>query len=246
MLPQGFRNDSGANDFSHDEACLFVHFLPEFKQHTTCPELEELITRFRRGFLNRELRAKCMEADPQLTVSDFAFISSVSTAAQSANQSRLRSALALSEEAEVTLACSMMTMDLEYFKLYTLEQKRFNASTRREEYEANANKESLISEAVAGVLDTSYPCGIVRSDAVGAWVADATMNWSAELGLAKENVMQVLLVALDKLGLHWFKNWNSISKSLSANIAADPANACCLITSPLVGKPGWYIHIYKC
>ena len=63
------------NDLSHDEICVFVLFMPEFQRHTTAQQMQDLITRLSKGYLDKELNEKARMQDPALTALDFHFLS---------------------------------------------------------------------------------------------------------------------------------------------------------------------------
>ena len=66
-----------ANPSSHDEVCVFVHFLPEFKVHTTEKQLVDLRNRMVRGYLDKELNEKTKPMDSKLVAADFRFLSMI-------------------------------------------------------------------------------------------------------------------------------------------------------------------------
>jgi hypothetical protein len=56
---------------------LFVHFIPEFKKHTTTAQFDDLYQRLVKGYLDKELSEKVKLMDPELRVFDFRFLSNV-------------------------------------------------------------------------------------------------------------------------------------------------------------------------
>ena len=44
----------GNNEHTHDEMCLFVHFLRDFQAHTTEAQFEDLMSRLYKGYLDKE------------------------------------------------------------------------------------------------------------------------------------------------------------------------------------------------
>ena len=58
-----FRSDATNNPFSHDQVCVFYHFLSDIKQHTTGAEFEELTARFFGGYINKDLNTQALAMD---------------------------------------------------------------------------------------------------------------------------------------------------------------------------------------
>ena len=59
----------------HDQACVFAHFVPLWKQHCSTQQMEEILSRFSKGYLAKELEEKVKVADPALKETDFRFVS---------------------------------------------------------------------------------------------------------------------------------------------------------------------------
>ena len=74
-MAKGFRDID--NPTLHDQACLWVHFLPELQAHCNMEQLNDLTSKFYRGYLGKELEEKVKLMDPALKIGDFTFVSRV-------------------------------------------------------------------------------------------------------------------------------------------------------------------------
>ena len=56
-----------------DQACVFAHFLPEWKAHLSNQQLQDILARFSKGYLQKELEEKVKTQDAELKATDFRF-----------------------------------------------------------------------------------------------------------------------------------------------------------------------------
>ena len=86
---------------------MFFHFLPKVKQHTNGAEYQELLSRFFRGYINRDLETQVKAIKETLTVADFPFMTSLPMV----DEASLLAAEVQSEEKELPLAIAHMEQD---------------------------------------------------------------------------------------------------------------------------------------
>ena len=77
-------------------------------------EYQELLSRFFRGYINRDLETQVKSMDETLTVADFPFMTNL----QKVDEASLAAAEVQSEEKELSLAIAHMEQDREAYKLH--------------------------------------------------------------------------------------------------------------------------------
>ena len=229
---QEFRSDATKNPFSHDQVCLFYHFLSEIKQHTTGAEFQELTPRFLHGYINKDLNAQATAMDESLTLEDFNFMARL----QKVDEASLAQKEVQSEEKELSLAIAHMAQDREAVKLHWAALKKHRNKSRSDTYEASHDADAIITKHAEAHTALHIPVNIVRPDALAAHVSDHVSTWAGKMEIPVSQVLQMYVAPLDKLGLHWHANWHKLSADISGFIAADPINAAAFVSSPLVGK----------
>ncbi len=65
------------NPHSHDEACLFTYFIPDFKRHTTEAQFDDMFLRMTKGCFDKEPNEKARVMDNHLSVLEFRFLSMI-------------------------------------------------------------------------------------------------------------------------------------------------------------------------
>ena len=105
---------------AHDQACLFGHFVPDWKSHVTSTQLDDLIALFSKGYLNKELEEKVKLMEPELKATDFRFIQQVSgqwssVLGSSVLSDGMREAERVKEQAEFNLFQSRLAKEVAMF-----------------------------------------------------------------------------------------------------------------------------------
>ena len=211
---------------------MFYHFLSEIKQHTTGAEFQELMSRFSRGYINKDLNTQAMAMDESLMIEDFNFM----TGLQKVDEASLAQKEAQSEEKELSLAIAHMAQDREAVKLHWAALKKHKNRSRSDTYEASHDADMIITNHAEAHVALHMPVNIVRPDALAAHISDHVSTWAGKMDIPSPQVLQMYLAPMDKLGLHWHANWHKLSSDISSFIAADPFNAAAFVCSPLVGQ----------
>ena len=131
---------------------MFYHFLSEIKQHTTGAEFQELMSRFLRGYINKDLNTQAMAMDESLTIEDFNFM----TGLQKVDEASLAQKEAQSEEKELSLAIAHMAQDRETVNLHGAALKKHQINQRRAMKQATRRARSSPSTPRRSQLYT-YP-----------------------------------------------------------------------------------------
>ena len=193
---QEFRSDATKNPFSHDQVCLFYHFLSEIKQHTTGAEFQELTSRFLHGYINKDLNAQAMAMDESLKTEDFNFMARL----QKVDEASLAQKEVQSEEKELSLAIAHMAQDREAVKLHWAALKKHRNKSRSDTYEASHDADAIITKHAEAHTALHIPVNIVRPDALAAHVSDHVSTWAGKMEIPVSQVLQMYVAPWTSLG----------------------------------------------
>ena len=234
---------SKVHDLSHDEICVFVHFMPEFKQHTTAAQMEDLTNRLCKGYLDKELNEKARLQDPKLNVHDFRFLSMIT-----GKESKVpgQGSSTLEERAasiEVEQFKEKLKADTDKWVMYRRALEVWQAETKRQKREDNKTQEELITEFANDFCTISAPVSKLSEDGVIPYICDSVSSWCEKQELSKDNIHVVFLVRLDVLGQKYHTNLNPAIRLLSDCINQDSDKTCGLVFAPNTGKDDVYNEV---
>ena len=158
---------------------MFYHFLSEIKQHTTGAEFQELMSRFLRGYINKDLNTQAMAMDESLTIEDFNFM----TGLQKVDEASLAQKEAQSEEKELSLAIAHMAEDRKAVKLHWAAVKKHQNKCRGDTYEASHDADTIITKHAKAHTALNMPVNIVRPDALAAHISDHVSSWAGKMDI---------------------------------------------------------------
>ena len=234
---------SKPHELSHDEICIFVHFMPEFQQHTTAAQMEDLINRLCRGYLDKELNEKARLQDPKLTVHDFRFLSMI-TGKQSKVQGPGSATLEQrAESIEVEQFKDKLKADTDKWILYRRSLQVWQSETRKLKREDNQTQEKKITEFADKFCTDFTPVSRLSEDGVVPYICECISHWCEKQELSKENIRIVFLVRLDVLGQKYHTNLNPAIRILSDCINQDPQRTSGLVFAPNTGKDDVYNEV---
>ena len=180
---------------AHDQASLFGHFLPEWKSHVTNTQLDDLIARFSKGYLNKELEEKLKLMEPELKATDFRFIQQVSGQWSSVLGSSVlgdgtQEAERAKEQAEFNLFQSRLAKEAAMFSDYTRQLQLFHARQHEEKVAANL----CLKQALAAATDTFsnhwMPCRRTSESGVLPYVNEVMVSFAESEGISSSKALQ--------------------------------------------------------
>ena len=228
------------NELSHDEICIFVHFMPEFQQHTTAVQMEDLTTRLFKGYLDRELNEKAKAQDPKLTVHDFRFLSMIT-----GKQSKVPGpeSLSLEEQAEnidIEQFQDKLKGETEKWDTYQRALQVWQAETRQQKRDDNRAQEKLITDFSDAFCNNFFPVSRLSEDGVVPYICDCLSTWCEKEEMSKDNLHIVFLVRFDVLGQKYHTNLHATIRLLSDFISQEPVKASAVVIAPNTGKDDTY------
>lgn len=225
--------------YSHDEICLFVHFIPEIKQHTTKDQFNDLYERLIKGYLDKELneKAKCM--DPNLTVLDFRFLSTV-TGVQLKVLGQRSTVGELEEKAELgelNLFQAKLERETNIYVNFRRAQDMYEAQTARDKRQQSKELATQIETSALNFVKEVAPVFKVSDDsAVLPLVADVVDKWVKDAKISKDNALTCFVVRLDNLGNKHQANLDASVRIISDAIAGDSVRTCAIVFAPNTGR----------
>ena len=232
-----FRADSTPT--SHDEVCVFVWFLSEFQCHTTPAQYQDLLGRFQRGHLTKELQEKVKLCDPKLTVKDFRFLTILTGCEVNGQRSTGQEEAELAaEEAELNLVEAKLRREREEWEDYQRAVKAFHAKAHEDKVEANRDFQHNLNTKVDKHCNLVCPVRRVGEEGVQTFLSDSIGSWCEEFAISKESVHTVLIVRFDQLGVHYFNNVGASVRIVADCISQSPEKTVAFIIAPSTGRPG--------
>ena len=232
---------SRSHELSHDEICVFVWFMPEFKQHTTAPQMGDLINRLCKGYLDKELNEKAKMQDPKLTVHDFRFLSMITGTQVKSVQGPGSVTLELrAESIEVEQFKEKLKGDTDKWVMYRRALQVWQAETRKQKREDNETQETRIAEFAHNFCTQFTPVSKLSEEGVIPYLCDCIATWCEKQELSKESIHVVFLIRLDVLGQKYHTNLNPAIRLLSDFLSLDPEKTSGVVFAPNTGKDDVY------
>lgn len=228
---------------AHDQACVFGHFLQEWKAHVTAPQLDELIARFSKGYLNKELEEKIKVQDPDLKATHFRFIQQLSgqwslVSGPPGLGDATKEAEKAKEQAEFQLFQSRLQKEVAMFADHTRLLQLFHARQHEEKVAANLCLKQALNTATNNFADHWMPYKRMNEAGVLPYINEVMVSFSEKEGIPNTKALQLHIASFDKLGVHWLANAASTVSIISNSISAAPENVAAIVLAPNVGKPG--------
>ena len=231
------------NELSHDEISIFVYFLPEFQQHTTAAQMEDLINRLSKGYLDKELNEKARLQDPKLTVHDFRFLRMITGKQSKVPGPESATLEERAESIEVEQFKEKLKADTEKWVLYRRALQVWQAETRKQKREDNQSQETLITDFAHKFCTDFAPVSRLPEEGVIPYICECISAWCEKQELSKEKVLIIFLVRLDVLGVKYHTNLSPAIRLLSDSISQDPERTCGVVFAPNTGKSDAYNEV---
>ena len=191
---------------SHDEACIFVHFLPQIMHHTSASQYQELQARFSKGHLNKEPAEKAKLMDPDLKVMDFRFMQMITSSSpgpgSGSNKPTEEEAETRAEEAELNLVEVKLGRERESWQAYQQALKAHHAKSHEDKKEINAAFATKLNAKTDELCNLICPTRRLSEEVVQTFIAESLAAWADSQGISKVQVPVVFLVRFDALGTH--------------------------------------------
>ena len=226
----------------HDQACLFTHFLPEWKKHLSVQQLQDVLARFSKGYLNKELEEKVKTQDADIKPMDFRFVAqatgSWSSVLGPATSAKTDEAELASEQAELNVTQAKLANEVALFTEHTRLVRSSLARTHEEKVMANLSYMEALGKATEEFSDQWLPCRAVVPAGVLSYTTEVQVNFAEKQGFPKDKMLNLYVASFDKLGTHWQANAAPTVDMLANAVGSSPKHTAAIVIAPNVGRPG--------
>ena len=228
------------NIHTHDEVCLFVHFIPEFKKHTTEAQFDDLMTRLTKGYFDKELNEKVRIMDEGLTVYDFRFLAMISGKVQGPKTDQIQNVEVAAETAELNLFKVRLSREAAMWSNYKRDRQLWDMTMKESKRVALKELDTAVRAKAESICHTCAPVRCLSEDGVVPFITEVTGNWVETEKLSKDHLHMVLVVRFDSLGHKYHTNVNPAVRIVSDMIAQDPVHVAAIFIAPNTGKDDTY------
>ena len=173
----------------HDQACVFAHFLPEWKAHLSNQQLQDILARFSKGYLQKELEEKVKSG----SWSSVHGHTSASEKADQASEAR--------EVAELNLTKLKLDSEVAQYVEHKRQLRSFHARLREDKVAANLEYTQALDKATTEFAEKRLPCRKIAAAGVLTYVHELTTSWTESQGFQKAKVLQLYIASFDMTSL---------------------------------------------
>ena len=227
----------------HDQACVFAYFLPEWKAHLSNQQLQDILARFSKGYLQKELEEKVKTQDAELKATDFRFAQQASGSwssvhGQTSASEKADQASEAREVAELNLTKLKLDSEVAQYVEHKRQLRSFRARLHEDKVAANLEYTQALDKATTEFAEKWLPCRKIAAAGVLTYVHELTTSWTESQGFQKAKVLQLYIASFDKLGHHWEPNQAPTLEVIANAIGSSPERTAALVMAPLVGCLG--------
>ncbi|CAJ1379504.1 unnamed protein product [Effrenium voratum] len=237
-------NAASFRDQKDDETCwaitcLFVHYLPAFKELLTAAQMDSLGNKFIRGYLDMELVEKYRVADPQLTASSFRMLQEFGVKSGVAIKIDEAKADLDLQKAELNTAIAKLNKEQKKFLDFKESMANFQRAGLGLQAELVDKQKASQRAAVEVHQETHYPLrDLAELGHATTFVESCANRFANEAGIADEECHRIFWLNSSTLGCDAVKNTIEAIKEFSGHIASDPRRSCMIIAAPTTGAFG--------
>ena len=230
---------SKPNEISHDEICVFVYFMPEFKQHTTESQFQDLMTRLSKGYLDRELHEKAKTMDEKLTVWDFRFLTMI-TGKEVVKVQGPTSLEHQAQECEIALFVEKLKDEVKLWLEYKRAKQVWDANTRAAKRKEDKIQDIEIKQLADNFCSTWAPIAKKSEEAVTPFVCESIATWAEKESLSKDKIWTIWVLRFDVLGPKYHTNLLPALRLISDYISNNIEKSGAIVIAPNTGKDDAY------
>ena len=218
-------------------SCTFTAWLPQFRSSLSPKALDELVDRFFRGALDRELAEKVKSSDETLAVADWRFIASLAEfAAKSGNDFSMEDVASEKQAADLKYDPTLLHKEQKIWNTYMAQLRMFRAETHNAKVEEQEAVTEQWNVAAKAHIDVRFPVAGLKShlDAPSA-ITTMIENFSEHAGLSKHEVFRVYVANLTFVGSTYEKRVAELINIIKDKILSDQERSCALVVAPNTG-----------
>ena len=219
-------------------ACLFTAWLPQFRSSVSPASLDELIERFVRSSLDRELTEKVKSADESLTISDWRFITTTSdyVAKNPHVDEKMEDVLSEKLAADLRWDLSLLTKEQRIWSTYLTNHRLFTANTHNAKVEEREAVSACWQTIADDHLKVFYPIvHLKKLQDIPSAVTTMIENYAERSGVPKHLLFKVFLINLTYLGSAHEKRVTDFVALVRDRLLNDPERTCAVFVAPNTG-----------
>lgn len=225
-------------EFVRHMACIFTAWLPQFRSSVSPKALDELLDRFYRGALDRELAEKVKSADESLALADWRFVSCLAEfTGQLSGDGSHEDAAATKQAADLNYDLMLLRKEQKIWGTYMTALRLFRADT----HNAKVEEQELVAEqwsmAAKTHIDIRFPVVGLKSqmDAPSA-ITTMVENFAEHLATPKHELYKVYVANLTFVGSSYEKRIAELVAIVKDKLLNDQERSCVLIVAPNTGS----------
>lgn len=221
-------------------SCLFTAWLPEFRRNLSPAGLEELIARFYRGALDRELAEKFKSADESLQTNDWRFLTTMSEfKGQVSSVGDVSMADAAQEKLAADFKYDMLALKKEekMWATYLTQTRMFHAESHNSKVEEQEAVQILWMATAKDYIKVRYPVrGLKAVQDAPSLTTTMVENFAEHLGVQKANTYKIYVANLTFVGAAYEKKIPEVISIIRDKILNDPERSCAVVVAPNTGS----------
>lgn len=161
----------------HDSACVFSYFMPEWQNHLTAQQLQELLARYSKRYLNKELDEKVKMMDPSLKALDFRFMQQLTgqwSLVSGPSHQNTSEAEKAKGQAEFNFFNAKLAREVSLFEEHTRRLKAFHAREHEDKVASNLRLKQKLGFAIEHFCNKWLP---IRPCSQAGVLHRSMMSW---------------------------------------------------------------------
>ncbi|CAE7558064.1 unnamed protein product [Symbiodinium sp. CCMP2592] len=223
-------------------SALFAHFHSEFQRVLTSMQLQQLETKFARGYLDVELFEKFRVMNPQLKVENFRFLADVGAKVASGvpdSQISESDADLDVQKAELAKAMAKVAKEVAGWSSYQEKKSDFARSAKGLAAEAQDEQKALQKQAVEKWQENRYPVRDLQEASHAITFAETCVRkFQDEQSIPDCNMFKVFWMNPSVLGYDSYSGMQAAVATYAPLVAEDPAKTVMIIAEYVEANVG--------
>ena len=221
-------------ELGYDLSCLWTHCRDEIEKSLPGPLWQKVDANFLKGGYDRELSQHVKAQDPNFTVADLHFLEVLkgeTTNVKSLAQQEMEAAETL-ESATFNKFSVALKKEQQLWSEHCAAVKSFEARTKASRLDFNREQEADFHKAAGSFIESWLPVNTPESAFLTTAIQNTVGQFAVRSGVVDEQVYQILLVDMTKLGSAYSKYQGKCIATLSENIASNPTKSIGVVLAP--------------
>ena len=202
---------------------LWTHFSQEFKKLMSDSEFASLEKLFMRGALDKELLEKLKLEDPELKVTQFSFLQTVTGKPHHDDGDVLDKAQDGAESAQLALLHAKLKKEQNMFRSHKRAVLDFDLLQKSSRAAYNQQQETRCRDKAEQQLQLQFPVRVLGQAHVQAWFHSCTQSFAESLSVNPEHCFHIFFANLSCLGSQVLQHAAAITRLITDGCAANPS-----------------------